>query len=114
MPDAVASRLLEELLGRVEPAGSGAAAGAANDAKGQPDRSDWWMTSYQHFLRRGVPSAKSLKRSWGLGFLLRGRESVLVLPWVSRSARPLTTSHSGLPWALRLGRQRMWCRMRGR
>jgi len=87
---------------------------AAYDAMGRPDRSDWWMTSYQHFLRRGVPSAKSLKRSWGLGFLLRGRESVLVLPWVSRSARPLTTSHSGLPWALCLGRQWMWCRMRGR
>ena len=46
---------------------------AANDAMGQPDRSDWWMTSYQHLLRGGVPWAKSLKRSWGLGFILRGR-----------------------------------------
>ena len=100
MPDAVASRLLEELLGRVEPAGSGAAAGAANDAMGQPDRSDWWMTSYQHLLRRGVPWAKSLKRSWVLGFILRGfdenhstDEERFILLGMSAGAKLLLVCH---------------------
>ena len=45
---------------------------AANEAMGQPDRSDWWMTSYQHLLRGGVPWAKSPKRSWGFGIYSPG------------------------------------------
>jgi uncharacterized DUF497 family protein len=73
---------------------------AASDAMGQPDRCDWWITSYQHLFHGGVPWAKSLKRSWVLGFILRGfdenhstDEERFILLGMSAGAKLLLVCH---------------------